>query len=79
MSKFRKNFARRLMEVREAFGMTQSEVEKKAGLPATFISQCECGSRVPSLENYAKIVKAIGTNAETMIGLKCASKHKPRL
>jgi hypothetical protein len=30
MSKFRKNFARRLMEVREAFGLTQLEVEKKA-------------------------------------------------
>jgi transcriptional regulator with XRE-family HTH domain len=58
------------MEVREAFGLTQLEVEKKAKLPPTFISQCERGQRVPSLENYAKIVKAIGTNAATMIGLK---------
>ena len=69
-STWRKSFARRLLEVRQSVGMTQHELEKKAHLPATFISQCECGARVPSLENYARIVKALKTNAEYMLGLK---------
>lgn len=68
---FRERFAIRLRDTRENFAhMTQEELEKRAKLSPTYVSQCENGRRLPSLENYAAIVKALGTNAEHMIGLK---------
>lgn len=70
MGAFAKRFAKRLKETRVEFAeMTQEELSKRSGLSAMHISHFECGRRLPSLENYARLVRALNTNAEHMIGL----------
>lgn len=67
---FTKRFAKRLRDTRVNFaGLTQEELARKCGLTAFHISHFECGRRLPSLKNYAALVKALNTNAEQMIGL----------
>lgn len=70
MKKLTKGFGERLRDTREAFGFTQEELASRAGLTNMAISHFECGRRLPSLENYARIVKALDTNAEYMLGLR---------
>lgn len=67
---FTHRFAKRLKETRENFArMTQEELSKASGINVMQISHFECGRRLPSLKNYAALVKALHTNAEQMIGL----------
>ena len=67
---FRRRLAGRLKETREFFAeMTQAELASKSGLSAMHISHFECGRRLPSLENFAALVRALDTNAEYMLGL----------
>lgn len=62
-------FGIRLKEARKDSGMTQQEVADKIGLTNMAISHFECGRRLPSLENYVRIVRALGLNADYMLGI----------
>lgn len=67
---FTKRFASRLKSTREQWAMmTQSELAEKSGISAMHISHFECGRRLPSLQNYAALVRALETNAAYLIGL----------
>lgn len=71
MNKFTKRFSERLKDTRVNFArMTQQELSDKSGVNVMQISHFECGRRLPNLENYAALVKALDTNAEQMIGLR---------
>ena len=52
-----------LRELRRKAGLTQAEVGRRVGIPATVVSAYECGRRQPSLEVAGRIIEAIGFEA----------------
>ncbi len=49
-----------LRELRLKAGLTQAEVGRRVGIPATVVSAYECGRRQPSLEVAGRIIEAMG-------------------
>lgn len=49
-----------LRELRIRAGLTQAEVGRRVGIPATVVSAYECRRRQPSLEVVGRIVHALG-------------------
>jgi transcriptional regulator with XRE-family HTH domain len=47
-------------------GLTQSELELRAGLPATVISKIERGARVPDPATKLRIAMALGEDVESL-------------
>jgi transcriptional regulator with XRE-family HTH domain len=41
-------------------GLTQAEVGRRVGIPATVVSAYECGRRQPSLDMAGRIIDALG-------------------
>lgn len=57
----------RIKEVREEKNMTQTELEEKAGVTRTVISQLENGSRtVVTSETMLKLSKALGRSLDEL-------------
>ena len=52
-----------LRELRIKAGLTQAEVGRRVGIPATVVSAYECGRRQPSLEVAGHIIEAMGFEA----------------
>ena len=52
-----------LRELRTKAGLTQAEVGRRVGIPATVVSAYECGRRQPSLEVAGRIIEAMGFEA----------------
>lgn len=52
----------RLRAVREAREMSQGDVEKKTGLLRCYLSRCENGHTIPSIETLDKWTKAMDIN-----------------
>lgn len=63
-------FRVRLRGSREGENITQQQLAKKAGLTAAAISHFECGNRVPSVENFYKLCRALGASANDLMGLE---------
>lgn len=66
---FRKRFGRNLADIRRQEGFTQATLAKKAGLTGMAISHFECGRRLPSLENFAQLLSALGDYAGGLLEL----------
>jgi len=49
-----------LRELRHRAGLTQAEVARRVGIPATVLSAYECGRRQPSLETAGRLIDAMG-------------------
>jgi transcriptional regulator with XRE-family HTH domain len=49
-----------LRELRHRAGLTQAEVARRVGIPATVVSAYECGRRQPSLETAGRLIDAMG-------------------
>ena len=62
-------FGQRLREIREQERMTQSELAQKAGMTAMHVSHFECGRRLPSLENFAAMMRVLGDHSEYLLAL----------
>lgn len=63
-------FARRLAMARAGLEMSQEELSRRSGLPASAISHYESGRRGPSIDNLVRIVRAMpGLNANWLLGL----------
>lgn len=60
-------FCRRLRLLRERVGFTQSELEKRAGLPAMLVSQYETGSRAPGLANIKALIRGLNCTADELL------------
>lgn len=52
----------RLRAVREAKNMSQGDIEKKTGLFRCYVSRCENGHTVPSIETLEKWARALDVN-----------------
>jgi len=49
-----------LREFRHRAGLTQVEVARRVGIPATVLSAYECGRRQPSVETAGRLIDAMG-------------------
>ncbi len=49
-----------LRELRIRAGLTQAEVGRRVGIPATVVSAYECRRRQPSLDVAGRIIEAMG-------------------
>lgn len=62
-------FSKRLIAMRTARGLTQSQLEEFASMPTSLISQYETGQRSPGLGNIEKLCAALQCTATELIGL----------
>jgi transcriptional regulator with XRE-family HTH domain len=60
-------FAGRLKELREAAGLTQPGLAKRAGLSKQAIAQWEQGLRGPSWANVVALAEALGISVEAFL------------
>ena len=51
---------------RRVRGLTQSELERRAGLPATMLSKIERGERVPDPATKKRIAMALGEEVDAL-------------
>ena len=63
-------FAQRLAMARAGLEMSQEELSRRSGLPASSISHYESGRRGPSIDNLVRIIRAMpGLNANWLLGI----------
>lgn len=68
----------RLRAVRESKKMSQGDIEKQTGLLRCYLSRCENGHTVPSLETLEKWTRALGVSlAQLFSGNEPAPKMLP--
>ncbi len=60
LKKIRKAFCERVRELRKAKGFSQEEFGYECGLHRTYMGDVERGERNISIDNIAKIAKALG-------------------
>lgn len=65
-SSLKKQFGKRLQQVRCTTGMTQEELAEKVGLTIESISNMERGIHGPSFDNLEKIVIALNIPAKIL-------------
>lgn len=58
---------KRIQEMRQQRGMTQSELARELGLTPKYISNIECGGKNPTLETFADIANALQIDANTLL------------
>lgn len=61
-------FAARLIEARQKRQLSQVDLAKKTGLPASSISHFEAKKRRPSFDNLSKLADALNVTADFLIG-----------
>ena len=62
-------FKDRLKEIRELRQLTQAELSRKAGLPATSVSHFEAGSRKPSFDNLKRLSAQLAVSTDYLMGI----------
>ena len=60
----------RIKEFRKAAGLKQYELAERCGLTRSAISNYEKWKRLPNLESFVKICKALGASADMILGTK---------
>ena len=64
-----KDFAKKLKDIREGKGLSQSEVSKALGMPRNAFTNYEAGIREPSLDNLKLICQVLDVSADYLLGL----------
>ena len=67
MKSLKERFGNLLAELRDAKGLSQSQLGIDCELDRTFISLLERGERQPSLTTIFKLAKALGTTPSSMM------------
>ena len=62
-----RQFAMRLRQIREAHGMTQETLAKKAGVTRAYLSRLEMGRHDPPLSRLRKLAKALGVSVAELV------------
>jgi transcriptional regulator with XRE-family HTH domain len=68
-----REIGRRIKQLRDAEGMTQTQFAKKVGLTQAAISQFEEGKRIPSTQALQKIAVGLELSIDELIGNISAS------
>lgn len=68
-------FGRRLLELREAAGMTQEALAHAAGLHWTYVGQIERGERNLSYKNLLKLARGLGLEPAELVA--AAGQRRP--
>jgi DNA-binding XRE family transcriptional regulator len=77
----RRNHQRRgypLKQLREAAGLSQSQLAKAAGVPVGSIQGWEQGRRTPLLDAPARVAVAMGVSLDELAGINTAPARKPK-
>jgi DNA-binding XRE family transcriptional regulator len=64
-----KDFKHNLIYLRSKAGLTQSQLEARAGLPAMVLSHYETGKRKPGLDNIIALCKGLNCTATELLGV----------
>lgn len=59
-------FGLRLRELREAAGLSRSDLAAQAGISADAVVKWELGHREPTLKNAGKLAAALGTTCDSL-------------
>lgn len=65
----RKQFGETLREIRLQEGLTQADLAEACELSPMHISHFECGRRLPNLENFATLMRALGDYCSPLLDL----------
>ena len=65
----REQIRKRLVEEIKASGKSIKDIAKELGISHTNISQYKTTEKLPTLENFAKLCKIIGADANYILGL----------
>ncbi len=65
----RKDFKINLISLRTKAGLTQSQLEARAGLPAMVLSHYETGTRKPGLDNIITLCIGLNCTATELLGV----------
>ncbi len=57
----------RIRQVRKAKGWSQDELSKKCGISMSFLGHIERGTRIMSLDTFARICGALGVGADELL------------
>lgn len=58
---------KRIQEMRQRRGMTQSELAQELAMTPKYISNIECGGKNPTLETFVDIANALQIDANTLL------------
>ena len=59
---------KRIREVRQRKGLSQSELSRLSGIPRSLITNVEAGRRTLSLLNARAVARALGVSVDYLIG-----------
>lgn len=57
----------RIQQTRKARGMTQSQLAAKVDISTKYLSNIECGDKVPKFETFVAITNALEVDANTLL------------
>jgi transcriptional regulator with XRE-family HTH domain len=60
-------FAMRLKQLREARGLTQEKLAKKAGISRAYLARLETGRHDPHLSRLRKLAKVLGVKVGRLV------------
>ena len=63
----KKEFGRRLRNLRKEANLTQEELAEKADISPTFLGEVERGQKIMGLDKFISIVKALGISADYIL------------
>ena len=58
---------KRIQEARKARGLTQAELSQLVDITPKYLSNIECGAKVPRLETFIAIANALGVSADELL------------
>ena len=61
-----KRIGHRIQAARKARGMTQAELARATNLSVKYVSNIECGNKVPTLDTFIVIANALQSDANTL-------------
>jgi len=74
----RRQFGKRVRELRMARALSQEELADKAGVHRTYMGGIERGERNPSLKNIAAIADGLGVSLSELFSFSSSRGGKPQ-
>lgn len=68
----------RFKRLREAAGLSQSQLARAAGVPVTSLQQWEQGRRTPLLDAAARVAEALDVSLDDLAGIGQPPRRKPK-